>query len=74
MLDKNELKSVMALKGHSQLDLAEALGITEQSMSYKINGKQPFKSNEIYKIKKLYSLTPNQIDTIFFGNHNIRTV
>ena len=74
MLDKSLLKSIIALNGDTQGDLANALGISETSLSSKLNGKQPFKSNEIYKIKKLYSLTPNQIDTIFFGNHNIRTV
>ena len=70
MLDKSLLKSIIALNGDTQGDLANALGISETSLSSKLNGKQPFKSSEIYMIKKLYKLAPEQVDNIFFRNHN----
>jgi predicted transcriptional regulator len=61
------LKSVMALHGHTNRDVASLLGITEQSVSNKINENgTEFKQGEIAKMAKKYKLTPEQIKAIFF--------
>ena len=62
------LRSVMVLHGDTNADLAECLGITEQSVSGKINENgTEFKQGEIAKIKARYNLTPEQVDEIFFN-------
>lgn len=62
------LRSVMALHGDTNKDLASLLNITEQSVSSKINENgTEFKQGEIAKIATKYNLTPEQIATIFFG-------
>lgn len=61
------LRSIMVLHGDTNATLAECLGITEQSVSGKINENgTEFKQKEIAKIKARYSLTPEQVDEIFF--------
>ena len=66
-MNKSRLKSIMALHGDTNKDLAELLGISEQSVSCKINENgTEFKQGEITKIKDKYNLTPVEVDAIFF--------
>lgn len=66
-MDKAKLKSYMALYGDTNKELAEFLGLSEQSVSYKINENgTEFKQGEIRKIKDRYNLTPVEVDAIFF--------
>lgn len=66
-MNKPKLKSIMALHGDTYKDIAELLGITEQSVSGKINENgTEFKQGEITKIKDKYNLTPAELDAIFF--------
>ena len=58
----------MVLNGDTNKDLAELLGISEQSVSGKINEKgTEFKQGEIAKIKDHYNLSPEQVKSIFFA-------
>lgn len=67
-MNKEKLKSHMALHGHTNKELADLLCITEQSISRKINENgTEFKQGEIKKIIELYSLSPEECDAIFFG-------
>ena len=62
-----KLKSIMVLHGDTNKDLAILLGITEQSVSCKINENgTEFKQGEIAKIKDKYNLSPEEVDAIFF--------
>lgn len=66
-MNKAKLKSVMTLHGDTNKDIAEMLGISEQSVSCKINENgTEFKQGEIAKIKDRYNLSPNEVDAIFF--------
>ncbi len=66
-MNKAKLKSVMMLHGDKNKDLAILLGITEQSVSSKINENgTEFKQGEIVKIKDRYNLSPVEVDAIFF--------
>ena len=57
----------MALHGDTNASLAAFIGITEQSVSNKINENgTEFKSGEIFKIKEKYKLNGDMIDRIFF--------
>ena len=66
-MNKNALRSIMALHGDTNRDLAQVLGKTEQSVSAKMNEKgSEFTQGEIVKIKDRYNLTAEQIEFIFF--------
>lgn len=61
-------RSVMVLHGDTNASLAAFLGITEQSVSNKINENgTEFKQGEIAKIKARYNLDSDQVDRIFFA-------
>jgi DNA-binding CsgD family transcriptional regulator len=67
-MNKNLLRSIMVLNGDTNAALADALGITPNRLSAKMNeweGAQ-FNQTEIRIIKIRYSLTSDQIDEIFF--------
>ena len=67
-MKKELLRSIMVLHGDTNKDLADYLGITEQSVSNKINEKgTEFKLGEIGRIRTRYNLTSDQIDLIFFA-------
>ena len=67
-MNKDLLRSVMVLHGDTNKSLAAFLGITEQSVSNKINENgTEFKKGEIAKIKERYKLTSEQVDLIFFA-------
>lgn len=67
-MNKDLLKSFMALHGDTNRTLADYLNISEQSLSCKINEKgTEFKQGEIVSIKDRYCLTPEQVDAIFFA-------
>lgn len=59
----------MVLHGDTNASLAEFLGITEQSVSNKINENgTEFKQGEITKIKTRYNLDCDMVDRIFFAD------
>lgn len=67
-MNKKLLRSIMALRGETNRDLANILGITEQSVSAKMNENgSEFKQGEISIIRAHYNLTPEQITNIFFA-------
>ena len=66
-MNKAKLRSIMVLYGDTNKDLADYLGITEQSVSSKINENgTEFKQGEIALIVKRYNLSAEQIAEIFF--------
>jgi DNA-binding Xre family transcriptional regulator len=67
-MKKELLRSIMVLHGDTNKDLADYLGITEQSVSNKINENgTEFKQGEIKRIRIRYNLSSDQIDDIFFA-------
>lgn len=67
-MDKAKLRSIMALHGDTFRDLANLLGISEQSVSNKMNEKRTeFKQGEISKIQAHYNLTAEEVVEIFFS-------
>lgn len=67
-MKKEQLRSIMVLHGDTNKDLADYLGISEQSVSNKINENgTEFKQGEIARIKAKYNLSSEQIDQIFFA-------
>ena len=67
MTNTLELKAAIMRKGFTAESLADAIGISRQSMSYKVNNKREFISSEIAKISNTLQLTASERDMIFFG-------
>lgn len=54
----------MAVHGRMTIDeLSKYLGISAQSLGYKLNGKSQFKLNEMLKIQELFGKIP--LDELF---------
>ena len=67
-MNKALLRSIMVLHGDTNKTLADYLGISEASLSNKINEiNTEFKQSEIAAIKKRYSLDDAQTSMIFFN-------
>ena len=68
-MNKKKLRSIIYLYGDTCTILAKYIGISYQRFSCKINEKDgaEFTQKEIAKIKEKYSLTPEEIDEIFFN-------
>lgn len=66
MTDINKLKAAIVRNGMTAYSLAEAIGISKQSLSYKMNNKRDFRAPEIDSIVKVLNLTPDEIADIFF--------
>ena len=67
-MNKNKLVSKMKWFGDRNEDLAEAIGISQQRFSAKLNGTNgaEFTMSEIRAIKIRYNLTAEEVDEIFF--------
>lgn len=67
-MNKILFRSIMVLFGDTNASLSKYLGITEQSLSNKINENgTEFKQGEIAKIKARYNLDSDLVDRIFFA-------
>ena len=67
-MNKNLFRSIMVLNNDTNKSLADWLGISEKSVSDKINERgTEFKQSEIAMIKKRYSLSDEQTIDIFFN-------
>ena len=67
-MNKNLLRSKMALAGDRYEDLAEYMGISIGAFTRKINEKDgEFNQSEISAIKKKYSLSDAETVAIFFS-------
>ena len=67
MTDTLELKAMILKKGMTATSLAESIGLSYQSLSYKINNKREFKAIEIENISTVLGLTLEEKNKIFFG-------
>jgi transcriptional regulator with XRE-family HTH domain len=53
--------------GDTQGELARMLGVTESTLSWKINGRSEFRQSEIKAIADRYDLTGEEIKSMFFS-------
>lgn len=62
MVLSNEIKGKIISKGLTQKDIAKSLGISEKTLSKKINNKGVFNANEIKQMMQILDITnPNDI-------------
>lgn len=67
-MNKKALRSLMALHGDTNKTLGEYLGISEQSVSKKVNENgSEFTRAEITAIKRRYDMSADLVDLVFFA-------
>jgi hypothetical protein len=68
-MDKSLFYLTLILNGDDWGSLAECLDVTAEDCSDKANERNGFEFNqiEIEKMKEKFSLSPEQVDDIFFG-------
>lgn len=62
----DKLKGRIVEKFGTQRNLARALGVSERTISLKLNNKIFFSQDEITKISKLLNISLNEIQDYFF--------
>lgn len=67
MLNRTLLESQMVLHGDNQKKLAKAMGVTDNTLMWKLQGKYDFKQKEIKFIADRYKLSMKQVSEIFFA-------
>lgn len=67
MLNRTLLESQMVLHGDNQKKLAKAMGVTDNTLMWKLQGKYDFKQKEIKFIADRYKLSVKQVSEIFFA-------
>lgn len=66
MVNVNLLKSRMALRGITQVDLSNAMQITDASFRNKLSGRSDFRVKEITRCRDCLNLSDDDIIDIFF--------
>ena len=64
--DYNKLRGRIVEKFGNQSEFANAMGLSERTISFKINGKRPWKQEEILKAIQILGLTDDDIQDYFF--------
>lgn len=67
MINKNLLKSKIALSGLSSKEVAEKIGIQYQNFNNRKAGKIEFNPSEIKALKEILNLTNDDVAEIFFN-------
>lgn len=66
-MDKDLLVYYMKKSGHSRETIAKELGITERTLSSKLNGHAEFTHTEIQKLATACNLAGSDILSVFFN-------
>ena len=57
----NRLAEKITAAGYTQADVADALGVTQTTVSRKISGKSAWKVSELAQLAMLLGMTPAQV-------------
>lgn len=66
--DYSKLKGKIKECFSTQAEFAQKLGISDASLSYKLNNKTVFDQNQIQRAIEIFNLKPNEINDYFFYN------
>ena len=69
MTNLTEFKIALIRKEMTAEQLADAIGMSRASLSYKMNSRREFTQSEIGQICDVLALSQDKRDKIFFGNN-----
>lgn len=67
-MNPTEFKVAQIRAGVTKEEIAVALGINIATLYRKINGESDFSLSELKALKKLFNLSKDDVDCIFFGD------
>lgn len=67
MTNTLEFKSIMVKRGLTLKKLSNLIGISNTTLSYKINNKREFTSSEIKALQEVLNLNEEEREIIFFA-------
>lgn len=73
MTNTNEFKAALVRKGITSGELAEMIGLSRQSLSYRMNNIVEFRISEVEKIAQILGLNLEEKNLIFFGSQVDKT-
>lgn len=68
MKEMNALRQEIRRRGFKLCALANMLGIASNTFRLKLDGTTQFNVDEVIRLSKILSLTPEQRDRLFFGD------
>lgn len=68
MTNLTEFKVALLRKGMTAEQLADSIGMSRASLSYKMNSRREFTQSEIKQICEILDLAQDERDRIFFGD------
>lgn len=69
MTDRSKFVYVVNRNGKKLYEVAAAMGISPQSLSYKLGNTYPFTAAEMNKFRELFTdVTPEEFQSIFFAS------
>lgn len=68
MFKPNLLKAAIVRAGFTQGEFAEKIGISQNSLTSRMNGNVPFNIDEVDRAKSALSITNSEICDIFFAS------
>lgn len=66
-MNPTEFKVAQIRAGVTKEEIAGALGINVATLYRKLNGESDFSLSELRELKKLFNLSKDDVDRIFFG-------
>jgi hypothetical protein len=66
LFDYSKLRGRIIEKFKSQLNFSKTIGVSQRTLSLKLNNKVFFSQDDIVKMSKLLEIKPREIHTYFF--------
>lgn len=65
-MDLEKINDFIKDRHYPMIALAKELGMSKQSLYYKLSGKRDFRAKEIYKLAEIMRMTDPEIIAVFF--------
>ncbi|MBP5432126.1 MAG: helix-turn-helix transcriptional regulator [Ruminococcus sp.] len=71
MLQPNLLRAAIIRAGYTQGEYAKLIGISQNSLTSRLNGERPFTIDEVDRTRAVLSIDNSEICDIFFGTESL---
>lgn len=71
MLQPNLLRAAIIRAGYTQGEYARLIGISQNSLTSRLNGERPFTIDEVDRTRAVLSIDNSEICDIFFADNSL---